>query len=110
MRHAPSSSTRLRSPKTNANANYCWIAPQHARAVRSATQPRAARRLTEGAFVGAGELARRGEAGCDRYVKHRQSRLAQKLPRAFKPHRRILPVNAVAEVTPEQALELPDRD
>src|SRR5262245_6365416 len=109
MRRAPSSNARQRSPKTNANANYCSIAPQRARADRSAAHPRVAWRLTEGAFVGAGELARRGEAGGDCHVEHRQSRLPQKLPRAFKPHRRILPVNAVAEVAAEQALELPHR-
>src|SRR6478609_8494903 len=107
MRRVPNSSARPRSRRMNANANCCAIGPQRVRASRSAAQPRAACRLAEGALVGAGELARRGEAGGDRHVEHRQSGLAQELPRAFKPHGRILPVDAVAEMAAELALELP---
>ncbi len=51
-------------------------------------QPGAARRLAEGAGIGAGELAGRGEAGGERHVEHRQRGLAQELARPLQASQR----------------------
>ena len=51
----------------------------------SAADAGSARRLAEGARIGAGELARRGEARGKRHVEHGQRRFAQKLARPLKP-------------------------
>ena len=81
-----------------------------ARVAGSAAQSCAAWRLAEGALIGAAELAGRGEAGRDGDVEDRKGGFPQQLPRAFEPHGPVLPMDAVAEVTSEEAFELPDRD
>ena len=49
-----------------------------------------ARRLAEGAAIGARKLARRAEAGRDRDVENRQGGFPQQLARPLEPHRRIM--------------------
>src|SRR5262245_5730301 len=84
--------------------------PVWARNRLSAADARSARRLAEGAGIGACELARRGEARGKRDVEHRQRRLAQKLARPLKSQPAIVPVDAVADVAAKQPLELSQRN